>query len=152
MYKRISRNKLGFTLVELIVVILIMAILAAGATVSFVSVLKNNRIKAEKAELETAFSTCQTFMVEVNGSFSTITNPTITHFASRVTMSRAVVDVGSVTSPPNYLSPEGVYIKCIKDANNKYIVPEIWYVINERVWSITSTRVQYTDENGTKTM
>ena len=151
LYKNL-RNKSGFTLVELIAVIVIIGILAAAATVTLTTVLKNNRIKAEKAEIETAFNTCQTFMTEVNGNFST-TTPTLANFAARINLSKPVIEVGAVSSVPTYESAEGVYIKCVYDSGTgRYSVPEIWYVINGRAWSVNSTRTQYTDSTGTKTM
>lgn len=152
MKKRFLHTKKGFTLIELVAVIAIVAILAAGAVIGLTALLKNNKVKAEKAEVETAFMVCQSIMAEVNGGHSTIVDPaTVSLFQNRLNVSKNVKEVGLIKTDFTINTPEGVYINCYKGSSG-WVVDKLWYVINNRVWLITGQKTQYTDKDGTVVM
>ena len=152
MLNRRFHNKKGFTLIELVVVILIIGILAAVASVALVGVLKKNTLRTEKAAIETAFTTCQSFMTEVNGNFSNIT-PGLSHFSQRIPITGGVKNAGDITAP-TLDDAEGLYIRCIrKDEDSKeYSVPIIWYIIKGRLWTASASGITCVDSKGTVTV
>ena len=48
-----AKDTAGFTLIELMVVITLLAVTAAGAIPSFTSFVRNNRLQAQAAEVKT---------------------------------------------------------------------------------------------------
>jgi hypothetical protein len=111
--------------------------------------LKKNTLRTEKSAIETAFSTCQSFMSEVNGNFSTI-DPGLSHFAERITITGGVKSAGDITAP-TLESAEGLYIRCIKDAGD-YSVPTLWYITKGRLWTLSASSISCVDSDGPVTI
>jgi len=61
--------KKGFTLVELLVVILILSILISIATITFTDVLKGSRIEACKMQLKNIYTYCMNYYTQQQDSF-----------------------------------------------------------------------------------
>ena len=71
--KRIKNEK-GLTLVELLAVIVILGIIAAIAVPSIGGIIENTRVKAVKADAQTAISAAQLYFTE-NASATDLKNP-----------------------------------------------------------------------------
>lgn len=66
------RQRRGFTIIELVVVLAIIALLAGGATVGLMTVLGDARVKTTTNDMRTVGSAIKTHMVENAGPPSTL--------------------------------------------------------------------------------
>lgn len=144
-------NKKGFTLVELVVVIAILAILGTVAGISANYFVKIAREKNNKTAVQTSFNAVQSLLVEINSGFSTIGSVSKEAFASVLDDTVQVCEVfsaGEKYTSPTSDKPEGYYIICRygirNDAGNSktenmkpsYYLDVLYYVKDGVVWSI----------------
>lgn len=145
--KNSLKAKKGFTLIELVVVIAILAVLGTVAGISGSFFVRKANEKSQKTAVETAYNSIQSVLVEVNSGFST--------YGSLRDAFQSVLD-DSIRAceqysnnekfkEPSAESDEGYYIVCVpvkkKDANgNEYVSGEwalslLFYVKDGNVWA-----------------
>ena len=144
-------NKKGFTLVEIVVVIAILAILGTVVGISANFFVNNAREKNNRTAVQTSFNAVQSLLVEINSGFSTIGSVSKEAFSNVLDDTVQVCEVfsaGEKYTPPTADKPEGYYIVCrygIKNdsGTNKtdnlkpsYYLDVLYYVKNGVVWSI----------------
>ncbi|WP_275297850.1 type II secretion system protein [Clostridium sp. YIM B02551] len=131
-----KRKKKGFTLIELIIVLAIMAILAAIAIPGFNAIRQNSRIKADKQSCEAIKKAVQTLVVD--GTLTHTGTVTLTTEAD-VALVSGTIDSTDITALRGVLAD----VKAPADttiSGNKFTV------------QITSTTVEVkTDSAGVKT-
>lgn len=143
-------NKKGFTLVEIVVVISIIAILGTVVGISANFFIKTAREKNNRTAVQTSFNAVQSLLVEINSGFSTIGSVSKEAFSNVLDDTVQVCEVfsaGEKYTSPTSDKPEGYYIICRygirNDTNNKnenvkpsYYLDVLYYVKDGVVWSI----------------
>lgn len=144
----VLKNKKGFTLVELIVTITIIAILSTMVGLSVNFFIKQANIKTQFTTIETAVKTCNAIYLESNLGYSGINVSDITEYqdkigdfvkeANNVTGSTVNPDIANASNKSMF-----IYYKYDKEyeggddakAQPKYYLYEIYYVIDGNVWN-----------------
>ena len=80
------KNKKGFTLIEVVVVIAIIGILASIVTVSTIAVLRNSERKANETALKNFWRLTAQYIDQVNKRMTTTTTPNKDAIATRLNM------------------------------------------------------------------
>lgn len=113
--KRVFKNEKGFTLIEIIVVLVILAILAAAMIPSMLGFIEDSRGKAMVAEARTASMAVQSIYTDITLSTGTPPHtgaaywiPTSTHGGRLFDMLQP--DVTLVNGPVSNLTPVGTVI------------------------------------------
>lgn len=144
---KIFKSKKGFTLVELVVVIAILAVLGTMVGISASFFVNKANEKSQKTAIETAYNSIQSALVEVNSGFSTYGSLRDAFQAVLDDTVRACEQYSNNErfKEPSAESDEGYYIVCVpvkkKDANgNDYVSGEwglnlLFYVKKGNVWS-----------------
>ncbi|MBL4933362.1 type II secretion system protein [Clostridium paridis] len=132
-----KRKKKGFTLIELIIVLAIMAILAAIAIPGFNAIRQNSRIKADKQSCEAIKKAVQTLVVD--GTLTHTGTVTLTTAADVTAEAGGTIDSTDITALKGVLAD----VKTPADttvSGNKFTV------------QITSTTVEVkTNSDGVRT-
>lgn len=143
------KNNKGFTMVELVVTIAILAILATTVTLSVTAVINSSKRKTQQAEIESAYSTCGAVFTEINSGFSTIEISNLNEIlkqriGSNVQTVRKLDSSGkadSYTQSNIGNISNGFYIyyrygKLSSQEENQYYVDTIYYIVDGNVWKI----------------
>ncbi len=126
------RSRKGFTLIELVVVIALMAILTASAVELGQGIAKSSKNKAYLNVAQTSYNVCQIYMSELNSGFGNTNTITVSQFNNRISRQYVVRSISAKEAPqPN--SSAGVYIDysySFDDIKNKYVhkVDHVWYI------------------------
>ncbi len=98
--KRIEREDEGFTLIELMVVVLIIAILLAIAIPTFLGAQDRARDRGAQSDLRNSLTAAKTIATDTDGIFSSVTftslnttEPSLNHTATALTSSSVSKDV-----------------------------------------------------------
>ena len=147
MLKFVKRKK-GFTLVELIVTIAIIAILSTMVGLSVNFFIKQANIKTQFTTIETAIKTCNAIYLEANLGYSGINVSDLTEYQDKIGsfVKEANNVTGSTVNPDLNNAANNsmfIYYKYDKDydggddekAQPKYYLYEIYYVIDGNVWA-----------------
>ena len=133
------RNKKGFTLVEVVVVIAIIAILGSIIAVSVMAILKNSEKKAVSTKLTSYWKITSTAFSQINKGFATATSPSATFLESRLPLKNSQIKLGTEKCT-SISKDESIYIqytKNTKSVNNKYTLVCIWLRYNGKYYYTT---------------
>ena len=122
--KVFRRNKKGFTLIEVLVVVAIIAILGAIVTASTVAILRSSRKKAVTSNLTSYWSITVTAFNQINKGYTTSASPSAAFLKTRLNFEPKL---GTGDCPK--LSENEIYIKYeynSKSVNQKYTVTAIY--------------------------
>ena len=122
LYKWIKKNKKGFTLIELMLVIAIIGILVAAAVLSYGN-------STEKAKEATAFSDMETIATAVNVYYGETGTPLTGELSAKVCPT--LTTAGYLQTCPTVPHKDGIYdVRFNKDSNNNMTV-DIVYTSNK---------------------
>ena len=126
--KVFRRNKKGFTLIEVLVVIAIFGILSAIVTVSTMAILRSSKKKTVSTKLENYWSTTTTAFNQINKGFSTFDKPNAEFLGMRLGLDKKNVYLGTdpCASLPNDNSIYIQYEYNAKSLYSKYKLKCIW--------------------------
>lgn len=132
---KLRKNKKGFTLVELIVVIAIMAVLAGTVAGVTVSQLNKQTNKSAKNELEGLLNDFKSFMIDYKVDDTNTLSAAVTAFASDAakTKGKTVLDTSDHTAGEHVfkyvVDPNGkkVTFSCKEKGSDKIISVEYEY-------------------------
>lgn len=111
--RKLIKNKKGFTLIELIVVIAVLGILAAIAVPRFTGVQQNARQEADAATLEVVEKATELYVISEN-----ITLPTGTNTIS-VTTANLITEGYLDSVPPSQVTPANTAITITVDSTGQ---------------------------------
>ncbi len=94
-FRAIMRNKEGFTLVELIIVMAILAVLAGIAVPKFANVLAQSKIKAHNTNVEMLENAVETYSAQTDTALETI------NAADSAAIKTLLVDSGYLKAVPD---------------------------------------------------
>ena len=130
-----KRNKKGFTLIELVAVIAIIAILGGIVAASTVAIVKNSTKKSIASKLKSYWSITNTAFDQINKGFSTYDNPDVYFLSTRLKTNNLFIGTKECTSLPDPYSPENknkddpIYIQYSdnpKSLRKRYTIVQIW--------------------------
>ncbi len=146
------KNNKGFTLVELVVTIAIIAILATTVTLSVSAVVKSNKKKVQQAEVESAYATCSAVFTELNSGFSTISLDQLDNILEQRIGSNVVLvkKLDSSNKADTYTQSniqnvsDGYYIyykygELTKEGGNQYYIDTLYYIVEGNIWKFALT-------------
>ncbi len=119
-----KRNNKGFSLVELIVVILIMAVLAVALAPQVMKWVNRSRIAADVQTYEAVMSACQLALADEN-AFKAIKDDTITveiHTNSNVSVKNGSTDLTDTNAFYKSLQDDNILTTKSKLANYKFTI------------------------------
>jgi type IV pilus assembly protein PilA len=109
---RIQKDEEGFTLVELMVVVLIMAILMAIAIPTFLGAQNKAKDSSAKADLRNAMTAAKSLSADQGGNFTTVTHGALTTSEPGIKFAA----VGSKTAVGVYVGTAGADITLVKES------------------------------------
>ena len=110
------RNKKGFTLIEVIVIIGILAILSSIVAVSMIAILRKSEKNTVTSTLNGYWKITVTSFNQINKGFTTVTSPTKDFLKTRLNTTK--LSIG--TSDPTSISEGYIYIKYEKNPKSVY--------------------------------
>jgi type IV pilus assembly protein PilA len=152
-----SSEDAGFTLIELMVVLLILAILLAIAIPTFLGVTKSANDRAAQSNLNTALISAKSVFQQNGQSYNLITNPTYTTPAAVMSATLALAEpnlsfaTGAVTSGS---SPVQVSVAIASDGNGIILAAQAkgsgncWYVIDNSIAEPATASTPYANLSG----
>ena len=121
----LRRNKKGFTLIEIIVVIAIIAILGGIVAGSIYAVYRKSEKKAATSKLTESWSITTTAFHQINRGFTTFSSPNVNFLSTRLGTTKIILGTNECES----LAKDYIYIRYEynpKSVSNKYKVVCIW--------------------------
>ena len=119
------RNKKGFTLIEIIVVIAIIAILGGIVATSIFAIYRNSEKKAASSKLSESWNITSTAFHQINRGFTTVSSPNVNFLSTRLGTTKIKLGTKACES----LSKDYIYIQYEynpKSVSNKYKIICIW--------------------------
>lgn len=136
------KSKKGFTLVELVVTVTLMAIVASSAVTLFTDIAKTNKENSYLQVAETCYNICQMYLLEVNSGFSVSTevkqddlklrlNYPIANGGFNLYLSSQMYNENITQTVPNASSNTGLHVYFYKetlDGKTTWVCPKIYYI------------------------
>lgn len=147
------KNSKGFTMVELVVTIAIIAILATTVSLSVSAVVKSSKKKSQQAEVESAYATCGAVFTELNSGFSTISLDQLDNVLEQRIGSNIVLvkrldnsnkNADTFTQDNIQNVKDGYYIyyrygEITKEGGNQYYIDTLYYIVEGDIWKFALT-------------
>lgn len=143
--KRVIGNTKGYSLVELIVVIAIMAILTASSTTVYTGYIKKAKTAEALAQCRAVYVAAETYFIEYSGSFdgSEEDLEEMTEELCELTH----LDVEVLEDSDEYFQAEGNYGVVVKKKSGKWICEEILCDVRGAVRSFDTESGEFLEIN-----
>ena len=134
--KRVIGNTKGYSLVELIVVIAIMAILTASSTTVYTGYIKKAKTAEALAQCRAVYVAAETYFIEYSGSFD----------GSEEDLEE-MTEVEVLEDSDEYFQAEGNYGVVVKKKSGKWICEEILCDVRGAVRSFDTESGEFLEIN-----
>ena len=131
--KRIIKNKDGYSLVELMVVIAIMAILAASSTAVYTGYIKKAKASEALTQCRAVYVAAEAYFIEHMEYFDG-SETDLEDMAEEI-YEFTYLDVEVLNDPDDYSGAEDCYGVVVKERSGKWTCEEILCSVDGNVWT-----------------
>ena len=139
--KRIIKNNGGYSLVELMVVITIMAILAASSTTVYTGYIKKAKSAEALTQCRAAYIAAEAYFIEYSESFNG-DEEAMEEMAEDL-CELTYLDVEVLEDPRDYSGDEDSYGVIVKKKSGKWICNEVLCDVNGEVWKFDTENGEF---------